>query len=302
MRSARGGIWLAVSIAITFAALRAQTPPYDLIIRNARVVDGTGSPWYRAEIGIRGDEIAVIATRIDAEARRTIDAGGNVVAPGFIDIHVHACGGPAPRPRSLPMLQVPTADNYIRQGLTTLLGRPDGFSPVAIKATLDLVAKTGIVPNLGTFVGHGSTRSAVFGSVNRAPTLDELERMRTLVREAMRDGAFGMSTGLFYVPAIFSTTDEIVELGKIAGERGGIHISHVRDEESGIEASVRETIAIGERGNLPTQVTHHKTIGKRWWGKTADTLRLVDEARRRGVDVTVHPYTYPASARSISAA
>jgi dihydroorotase/N-acyl-D-amino-acid deacylase len=116
-----------------------------------------------------------------------------------------------------------------------------------------LAAKTGIVPNLGTVVGHGSIRSAVFGSVNRAPTSDELERMRALVREAMRDGAFGLSTGLFYVPAIFSTTDEVVELARVAGEMGGIHISHMRDEESRVEASVRETIAIGERGGLPTR-------------------------------------------------
>src|SRR5687768_1871753 len=295
-------VWLPLGIAVGLAPLWAQTLPYDLIIKNARVVDGTGNPWYRADIGVRGDEIAAIASQIDGEARRTIDAGGSVVAPGFIDIHVHAFGGAGQPPPLLPIVEVPTADNYVRQGVTTLIGGPDGFSPVPIKATLELAAKTGIVPNLGTFVGHGSIRSTVFGSVNRAPTSDELERMRALVREAMRDGAFGLSTGLFYVPAIFSTIDELVDLAKVAGEMGGIHISHIRDEESGVEASVRETIAIGERGGLPTQVTHHKTIGKRWWGKTADTLRLVDEARRRGVDVTVDAYPYPASATSISAA
>ena len=186
MMCARSGLW-ALGIVITFAALRAQTPPYDLIIKNARVVDGTGSPWYHAEIGIRGDEIALIARRIDEEARRTIDAAGKVVAPGFIDLHVHAFGGAGQPPPLLPIIEVPTADNYIRQGVTTLIGGPDGFSPVPITATLELAAKTGIVPNLGTFVGHGSIRSAVFGSVNRAPTLDELERMRALTREAMRD-------------------------------------------------------------------------------------------------------------------
>ncbi len=295
-------VWLPLGIAVGLASLRAQTLPYDLIIKNARVVDGTGNPWYRADIGVQGDEIAAIASHIDGEARRTIDAGGNVVAPGFIDIHVHAFGGAGQPPPLLPIIEVPTADNYVRQGVTTLISGPDGFSPIPIKAALELAAKTGIVPNLGTFVGHGSIRSAVFGSVNRAPTLDEVERMRALVRQAMRDGAFGLSTGLFYVPAIFSTTDEVVELAKVAGEMGGIHISHIRDEESGVEASVRETIAIGERGGLPTQVTHHKTIGKRWWGKTVETLRLVDEARRRGVDVTVDVYPYPASATLISAA
>ena len=161
----RRSVGPALCIALGLATLRAQILPYDLVIKNARVVDGTGSPWYRAEVGIRGDEIAAIAPRIDAEARRTIDAGGNVVAPGFIDLHVHAFGGAGQPPALLPIIEVPTADNYVRQGITTLIGGPDGFSPVPLKPTLELAAKTGIVPNLGTFVGHGSIRSAVFGSV-----------------------------------------------------------------------------------------------------------------------------------------
>jgi len=297
----RSTFWLTLLVGVCVVSLRAQAP-YDLVIRNARVIDGTGSPWYRADIGIRGDEIAAIARRIDTASARTVDAAGQVVAPGFIDIHVHAFGGAGVPPDMLPIVEVPTADNYVRQGVTTLITGPDGFSPIPLKPTLERVAKTGIVPNLGTFIGHGSIRETVFGRVNRAPTPDELERMRALARQGMTDGAFGLSTGLFYVPATFSTTGEVVELAKVVGEMGGIHISHMRDEESGVEASVRETIAIGEQGGLPTQVTHHKTIGKKFWGKTADTLRLVDEARQRGVDVTVDAYPYPASATSISAA
>jgi N-acyl-D-amino-acid deacylase len=293
---------LALGIAAIALGLRAQVPPYDLLIRNARIVDGTGSPWYRGDVGIRGDELATIAHRIDAPAARTIDAADQVAAPGFVDIHVHAFGGAGRPPAPLPIIEVPTADNYVRQGVTTLITGPDGFSPIPLEPALALVAQTGTVPNIGTFVGHGSIREAVFGSVNRAPTLDELERMRVLVREAMQDGALGLSTGLFYVPATFSRTDEIVELAKISGQLGGIHISHMRDEEVDIEASVRETIAIGELGGLPTQVTHHKTIGKRSWGQTAATLRLIDDARQRGVDATVDVYPYTASATSISAA
>ena len=283
--------------------LRAQEPRYDLIVKNARVVDGTGSPWFRGEIGIRGDQIAAIAPRIDAEASRIIDAANQVVTPGFVDIHVHALGGAVGQPPAVfPIVEVPTADNYVRQGVTTLISGPDGFSPVPLRPALELIAKTGITPNLGTFIGHGSVRNAVFGSVNRAPDADELARMRTVVREGMRDGAFGLSTGLFYVPATFSKTDEVIELARVAGSMGGIHISHMRDEELGVEASVRETIAIGEQGGLPTQVTHHKTIGRATWGKTVDTLRQIDEARQRGVDVTLDVYPYPASATSISAA
>ena len=302
VRRAAGACRLAVAFVAALAVLRAQNPQYDLLIKNARVVDGTGSPWYRGDVGIRGDEIATIARRIDAPSTRTIDAADQVVAPGFIDIHVHAFGGASRPPTPLPIVEVPTADNYIRQGVTTLITGPDGFSPIPLGPALALVAKTGTVPNVGAFVGHGSIREAVFGSVNRAPTPDELERMRALAREAMRDGAFGLSTGLFYVPAIFSRTDEVVELAKVVGQLGGMHISHIRDEELDIESSVRETIAVGEQGGLPTQVTHHKTIGKTSWGKTAATLRMIDEARQRGVDVTVDLYPYTASATSISAA
>jgi N-acyl-D-amino-acid deacylase len=299
----RSAVLLGLGVAFGIVvSLGGQAPPYDLLIRNARVVDGTGSPWYRSDIGIRGDEIATIARRIDAPSTRTIDAQDQVAAPGFIDIHVHAFGGAGRPPVPLPIVEVPTADNYVRQGVTTLVTGPDGFSPVPLEPALALVAKTGIVPNIGAFAGHGSIRETVFGRVNRPPTANELERMRALAREAMRDGAFGLSTGLFYVPATFSKTDEIVELATVVGQLGGIHISHMRDEELDIEASVRETIAIGERGGLPTQVTHHKTIGKTSWGKTAATLRLVDDARQRGVDVTVDLYPYTASATSISAA
>jgi N-acyl-D-amino-acid deacylase len=295
-------ILAAVSVAGSLAALRAQAPGYDLVVKNAHVVDGTGSPWFRADIGVRGDAIATIARRIDASSARTIDAANMVVAPGFVDLHVHAFGGVGQPPAVLPIVEVPTAENYVRQGVTTLITGPDGFSPVPLRSALDATAKSRITPNLGTFIGHGAIRNAVFGRVNRAPTPNELEQMRELVREGMRDGAFGLSSGLFYVPATFSKTDEVVELAKVAGVMGGIHISHIRDEALEVEASVRETIAIGEQGGLPTQVTHHKTIGKAAWGKTAETLRLIDEARRRGVDVTLDVYPYPASATNISAA
>jgi len=293
---------LALTLMASVVVLRAQPTRLDLVIRNARVIDGTGSPWFRSDIGILGDAIVAMARRIDTPATRTVDADNQVVAPGFVDVHVHAFGGVGQPPPVLPIVEVPTADNYVRQGVTTLITGPDGFSPVPLRPALELAEKTGITPNLGAFIGHGSIRTAVFGSVNRAPTASELERMRTLTRDGMRDGALGLSTGLFYVPATFSTTDEIVELAKVAGAMGGIHISHMRDEELGVEASVRETIAIGELGGLPTHVTHHKVIGKASWGKSVDTLRLIDEARQRGVDVTLDVYPYPASSTNISAA
>lgn len=208
-------------------ALKAQAPGYDLVIKNANVVDGTGSPWFRADIGVRGDTIATLARQINAPSTRTLDAANLVVAPGFIDLHVHAFGGVGEPPPVLPIVEVPTADNYVRQGVTTLITGPDGFSPVPLRPALATVAEIGITPNLGSFIGHGAIRNAVFGNVNRPPTPTELERMRALVREAMRDGAFGLSTGLFYVPASFSKTDEVIELARIAGAMGEIGRAHV---------------------------------------------------------------------------
>jgi dihydroorotase/N-acyl-D-amino-acid deacylase len=280
------GIVLGLGVA-------AQPPAYDLVIRNGRVVDGTGNPWFRADVGIRGDTIVRIARAIDGPAARAIDATGAVVSPGFIDIHTHARRG---------IFEVPTAPNYVRQGVTTVIEGPDGGSPVPLApflAKLDALEKS---VNIGSFIGQGSVRSEVVGRTNRAPTADEMTRMKALVEAGMKDGAFGLSTGLFYVPGTFSTTEEVTELARVAGRFGGIHISHQRDDASKVLDSVRETIAIGEHGGLPTQVTHHKVIGKAYWGRSEAALRLIDEARARGVDVTSDQYPYTASSTSIGSA
>ena len=280
-------------VVLASGAALAQQPAYDLVLRNGRIVDGTGSPWYRADIAIKGDTIARIAPSITDPAGRLVDVSGLVVAPGFIDIHTHARRG---------IFEVPTADNYVRQGVTTLIEGPDGGSAVPLRPFLDKVAAIRISPNFASFIGQGSIRSAVVGEENRAATPEELERMRGLVRQGMEDGAFGLSSGLFYVPGTFTPTDEVVELAKVAGRMGGIYISHMRNEADRIVDSVRETIAIGERGGLPTQVTHHKVIGKKYWGRSTETLKLIDEARARGVDATIDAYPYTASATSIQAA
>jgi N-acyl-D-amino-acid deacylase len=283
----------AFVLLLASAALAAQPASYDLVLRNGRIVDGTGSPWYRADLAIKGDTIVRIAPSIPETAARTIDVSGLVVAPGFIDIHTHARRG---------IFEVPTADNYVRQGVTTLVEGPDGSSPLPLRPFFEKLAATRFTPNFASFVGQGSIRSAVIGEANRQATPEELEKMRQLVRQGMEDGAFGLSAGLFYVPGTFTPTAEVVELARIAGQMGGIYISHMRDEAKGVVDSVRETIAIGEQGGLPTQVTHHKVIGKMYWGRSADTLQLIDEARARGVDATLDQYPYTASSTSISAA
>src|SRR3954467_5977167 len=293
MRRAFLAACAAALMAFIAGAQAQRGAAFDLVIRNGRIVDGTGSPWYRGDVAVRGDTIARIAPRIDAPAGRVIDAGGKGVAPGFIDLHTHAMRG---------IFQVPTADNYVRQGVTTILEGPDGGSPIPLKPFLDKLAALPKSLNIGSFIGQGSVRQAVIGLADRPATADELERMRGIVRDGMRDGAFGLSTGLFYVPGTFTPLAEVVELQKVVAPFRGVHTSHMRDEASRVLDSVKETIAIGEQGGVPTQISHHKIVGKSYWGKSVDTLKLVDEARARGVDATIDQYPYTASSTSIGAA
>lgn len=287
------GALLALRIALAPALVAAQVPSYDLVLRNGRVVDGSGSPWYRADVAIRGGTIIEVAPSIRGQGSREIDVGGQVIAPGFIDVHTHADRG---------IFQVPTADNYVRQGVTTIIAGPDGSSALPLGPWLDSIDALPLTLNVGSMLGQGTLRGRVIGSVDRAATTAEVNRMRQLAEEAMRAGAFGLSTGLFYVPGAFTPTEEVIELARVVGQLGGVHISHIRDEAAGVVESVRETIRIGEEGGLPTQVTHHKVIGPGYWGASTRTLQLVDEARARGVDVTLDQYPYTASSTSIQAA
>lgn len=274
-------------------ALSGQTAEFDLLLRNARVVDGTGSPWYRADVAITGDTIVRIAPSIAGGARTIVDVQGRVVAPGFIDIHTHARRGIA---------TTPTAPNYVRQGVTTVIEGPDGSSPVPLGPFLDQMRALELSVNIGAFIGQGSIRSRVVGSDNRRATPEELREMEGLVEAGMRDGAFGLSTGLFYVPGAFTPTDEVVALARVAGRLGGSHVSHQRDDAAKLLDSIRETIRIGEEGGLPTQVTHHKVIGQPNFGRSGDALALIDAARARGVDVTSDQYPYTASSTSVTSA
>ena len=200
------GFSLLVAGAVPLSA-RAQSP-HDLIIRNARIVDGTGNPWFRGELAVQGDSIAAIAPAIPGHAARVIDAAGLVVSPGFIDPHTHASRG---------IFAVPTAENYVRQGVTTIMEGPDGGSPIPLKPFLAKVAAAKISVNWGMFVGQGSVRQAVMGRVNRNATPAEIEQMKELVRQGMRDGAFGLSSGLYYVPGNFTPTEEVIDLARVVG-------------------------------------------------------------------------------------
>ncbi len=284
--------FVCVATIAAFAMVNAQTAPFDLVIRNGRIVDGTGSPWYRADIGVRGDTIAAVSPSITEKATRVIDAGGQIVSPGFIDVHNHGREN---------IFELPTADNYIRQGVTTIIEGPDGGSAVPLGPFLEKLDALQKSINIGSFVGQGSVREAVLGRANRRPTPAELDKMRGIVDEAMKAGALGMSTGLFYVPGAFTPIEEVIELAKVAARYGGIHISHMRDEAFGVIDSVKETIRIGEEGGLPTQVTHHKIVGPANYGKSVETLKLLEAARVRGVDATSDQYPYTASSNAFVA-
>lgn len=276
----------------------ARAQRYDLLISNARVMDGMGNPWVRADVAISGDRIAAVG-KLDGEFARTIDARDHVLAPGFIDVHSHAgetLANETLRP-ALPM---------IAQGVTTLVVNPDGGGPV------DLVAERarfeeggGVGVNVALLIGHGSVRRAVMGTDRRAPTAEEAAKMAQLVRRAMDEGAFGLSSGLFYVPGRFATTEEVIALAKIAAERGGVYTSHVRDEGdygAGVVASVDEVIRIADEAHVRGIVTHMKALGPDNWGKSATMLQHIDTARARGIEVFADQYPYEASSTTLQAA
>jgi dihydroorotase/N-acyl-D-amino-acid deacylase len=282
----------ALLVSLLVSVLSGQDATVDVLLRRSRVVDGAGTPWYFADIAIRGDSIVAVGHLPHLSARTTLDLAGLTVSPGFVDTHSHARTG---------IFAHPDAENYIRQGVTTLIEGPDGSSPIPLRPFLTKLAATPIAVNFGALAGHGSIRGQVMATANRAATPAELEQMKELTRQAMRDGAFGLSTGLFYVPGNYAPAEEVIQLARIAGELGGIHTSHIRDEAAQVLDSVLETIRIGEEGALPTQITHHKIIGQPNWGLSLKTLELVAAARRRGVDVTIDQYPYTASSTSLTA-
>lgn len=265
---------------------------FDVLIRGGHIVDGTGNPWYAADVGIRDDRIVRIADLENATADTIIDATGLIVSPGFIDPHTHAMRG---------IFDVPNAESALLQGVTTLTEGNDGSSPFPVAEHYAEIEALGISPNWSIFVGQGTVRSLVIGEEDRDATPAEMEQMKAMVAEAMEDGALGISTGLFYVPGSFTPTEEVIELSRVAADYGGIYISHMREEAYQLLDSVQETIRIGEEADIPVQITHHKVIGVENWGASLDSLRLVDEARARGIDVTIDQYPYTASQTGITA-
>ena len=275
------------AIVMASHAVAQGTVPYDIVLSNATIIDGSGAARFTGAVAITGNRIVRVSREQipAAQAKRVIDVKGHVVAPGFIDMHAHI----------EPLLRMPDAQSAARQGVTLALGGPDGGGPWPFGSYLDSANKAGLGINVAYLVGHNTIRREVMGTANRAPTAAELEKMKGMVATAMKEGAFGMSTGLRYIPGYFSKVDEVIALSKVAAASGGIYTSHLREEGLGLLDGVAEALEIGRQAKIPVILTHHKTIGPKMWGKSVVTLHMVDSARKAGTDVMIDQYPYTAS-------
>ena len=290
-------------------------PDFDLVIRNGRIIDGSGNPWYQADIGIKGGLISYIGKIAAGEHGQDIDATDRVVAPGFVDMHGHSDG---------QILQFPHASNIVEQGITTEIGGMCGVTraPVSGKffrqlakyagaraddgtlaewaqmttfgSYLDRVAQVPLGTNLAAYVGHGTIRIAVMGFDNRHATKAELQEMKAYVREAMESGAIGLSSGLIYPPGVYAPTEELIELSKVVAEYGGSYCSHIRNESDDVVAAVQEAIRIGRESGASVVISHHKIAGRHNWGLSATTLKIIEDANAEGVVVGLDQYPYEA--------
>lgn len=281
----------AIVLLFSFLLCCVRAADFDLLIQGGRVVDGAGMAAFRADVGIRSGKVAVVGKLDGANAAEVIDAAGLVVAPGFIDVHTHA----------EDIIEMPVGENFIRMGVTTLLLGNCGSSALEVGKFLAHVEKTNVAPNVATLFGHNTVRRAVMGgSFDQKPTDEELASMKERVATAMREGAFGFSTGLIYLPGTFSKTEEIIELAKVAGEFGGIYVSHMRDEGLEINDALNELFRIAREGGLRAHVSHIKLSGKSAWGRANDVLAMIEKARGEGLDITQDQYVYTASSTGIS--
>ena len=295
------GVCVAFVCATALAAAGRPgqaAPPYDVLIRNGRVLDGTGNPWMLADVAISGDRIAAIGRLNGATAARVIDATGLYVAPGFIDTHTHA--GPG-----LATAALSPAQPQLAQGITTVFINPDGGGPVGIAQQRAALQQNGLGVNVAQFVPHGSVREAVVGMADRQADAAEIDRMRAIVRRGMEEGAWGLSAGPFYAPGSYADTAEYVEMAKVAAEFGGAFQSHIRDESDyaiGVIASVEEVITVAREARLPSIVTHIKALGPGVWGFSMAMARRIDAARAEGLEVWADHYPYEAGATGLAAA
>ncbi|MBY0373133.1 MAG: D-aminoacylase [Bryobacteraceae bacterium] len=280
------------SLLLFCLAFSLGAADYDLLIRNARVIDGTGNPWFQADVAVKAGRIAVVGVLPPgATADRTIDAQRRVLAPGFIDVHTHVEGGIDRNPR---------ADNFLRDGVTTVVTGNCGGSELEIATWFAQLEKAGLGINLATLVGHNTVRNKVMGSGKQAAGSEQLRAMERLIDQAMREGAVGFSTGLEYVPGMYVAPEEIIALARIAAKYNGIYTSHMRDEGNAVLDSMEETIRVGREAGIRVQISHLKQDTPKAWGSAPAMLDLIEKARQSGIDVTADQYPYTRSSTGLT--
>ncbi len=263
----------------------------DIIIKNGKIIDGTGNSWYYADLAIKDGKIILIQKNIQINAAKTIDAKGFIVAPGFIDVHTHI---------EDDEVKNPLATNFIYDGVTTVITGNCGLSRVDLKKYFHLLDSIKLSINVASMIGHNDVREYVMKKANREPTTAEMQQMEILVTNAMKAGAVGLSTGLIYTPGNYSKTKEIIALAKIAAQYNGVYATHMRSEGDSIVDAINEAINIGRSCNMPVEISHFKLAGQNNWGRSAETLGLVKAAREQGLDVTIDQYPYTASSTTLS--
>ncbi|MCZ2148666.1 MAG: D-aminoacylase [Bryobacterales bacterium] len=277
---------------LVFLFLRAALmgADFDVLIRNARVIDGTGNPWYRADVGVKDGVIASIGHFSEKSADRVIDARERVLAPGFIDVHTHIEGD---------VEKMPRGDNYLLDGVTSVVTGNCGGSELPLGPWFEKLETLGLGLNVASLVGHNTVRREVMGTANRLATPEEIAKMRELVEQAMREGAAGFSTGLIYIPGTYSNSDEVVALARPAGRMGGVYASHMRDEGAKVLEAIEEAVRAGGEAGARVELSHFKIDNQRLWGASDKSLALVEKYRRQGVDVVVDQYPYDRSSTNL---
>ena len=278
------------SLLVLLLPLVATAANYEILIRNARVIDGSGNPWFRADVAVKIGRIAALGDLRNASADRIIDARERIVAPGFIDVHVHIEGN---------VERAPRADNFLLDGVTTVITGNCGSSELNLAQWFAKIEKLGPGINVASLVGHNSVRREVMGAANRAATPDEIKRMQSLVDRAMREGAVGFSTGLEYIPGTFSNTAEVISLARAAAAHGGIYTSHMRDEGIHEIEAITEAVNVGKEAHMPVEISHLKIDRPSVWGASDQSLALIEKFRREGVEVTADQYPYDRAATNL---
>jgi N-acyl-D-amino-acid deacylase len=263
----------------------------DLLIRNGKIVDGTGNSWFYGDVAVKDGKIFGLGRQLNVIAAKTIDVTGLIVCPGFIDVHTHLEGDETKDPK---------ATNFIMDGVTTCITGNCGASNIDIGKYLAWIDSLKLSINVATLVGHNDVRKTVMGKANRDATPQELEQMKNLVNKAMREGAVGFSTGLIYIPGTYTKTPEIVELAKVAAKYDGVYATHMRDEGDSVTYAIDEALTVGRDAKIPVEISHFKLSGQQNWGRSKETVPMIEAARKEGIEVTIDQYPYTASSTSIS--